>query len=89
MTYYGSPTAISMRIVLDGAGWRVKQRDHRKIWYKGRDGCQLAARNMLEAYNMEMTLRHTCKPRFMWGLEIAELLGSARPAQEETDAHTD
>lgn len=76
--------AASISIFLKNAGWKCRQINGRRIWCKGRAGAEITARNMLEAEQLEWTLRRTKAPSlFMYGREVAEILGSAPPEPEE------
>lgn len=66
-------------MTLRNAGWKVRQVAGRRIWYKGQAGAELVARHMTEAMNLETTMRRTKTGGFMWGRDIAELLGSVAP----------
>lgn len=75
---YRSPASVAM--FLNRCGWKVRQIAGRRIWYKGRAGAEIVARNMAEAEQMEYTLRRTMPQSvFMYGQEIAEVLGALPP----------
>lgn len=77
---YGNGYRIEIARRLSASGWKVRQVAGRRIWYKGRAGAEIVAQGMDAAWNLELTLRRTKTGGFMWGLEIAELLGSVPPA---------
>lgn len=65
---------------LSRAGWKVRQVAGRRIWYKGQAGAEIVAQSMDHAEQMEMTLRRCRAPSlFMYGPDVAELLGASPP----------
>lgn len=83
MTWMGPNSPARLAMELRGCGWKVRTVAGRRIWYKGQAGSELVARNMDHAFNLETTLRRSKASGFMWGLDIAELLGSSPPQPPE------
>lgn len=68
---------VQTAIFLRQRGWRYVQAGGRKQWRKGKGDDVLTALNLSHAYQLETTLIHRAPLTFMWGRDIAEMLGCA------------
>lgn len=68
---------VNVAIFLRQRGWRYVQAGGRKQWRKGKEPNSLSALNMSHAYQLETALIHRAPLTFMWGRDIAEILGAA------------
>lgn len=68
---------VNTAIFLRERGWRYVQAGGRKQWRKGKGPDALTAMNLSHAYQLETALLHRAPLTFMWGKDIAEILGAA------------
>jgi hypothetical protein len=81
----GYRRGATIAMFLRDCGWKVRQIGGRRIWYKGKAGAEIVARGMEDAERMEYTLRKTRAPSlFMYGPDVAELLGAMPPPAPPT-----